>query len=119
VEGFVGRGVTFVDDIGEVPPGGTVVYSAHGISPAIRAAARERRLVEVDATCPLVVKVHMEVLRYARDGYTIIFVGHRNHDEAVGTVGEAPGSISVVQSPDEVGSLSMPDANKVAFVTQT
>src|SRR5439155_25080253 len=70
VEGFQGRGVTFVDDVSEVPIGGTVVYSAHGISPAVRASAKGRNLVEVDATCPLVVKVHMEVLRYARDGYT-------------------------------------------------
>ena len=97
------RGVTFVDDINEVPEGGVIVYSAHGISPEVRAAvAQSAGWCEVDATCPLVTKVHMEVLRYARDGYTILFVGHRNHDEAVGTVGEAPDPIVVVESPEEV-----------------
>src|SRR3954465_12395893 len=90
VDGFTRQGVTFVDDVNQVPQGGVIIYSAPGISPEIRRAARARRLMEVDATCPLVTKVHMEVLRYARDGYTIIFIGHRNHDEAVGTVGEAP-----------------------------
>src|SRR5262249_21314685 len=87
VDDFKSRGVTFVDAVSDVPVGATLVYSAHGISPAVRTEARSRNLVEVDATCPLVTKVHMEVLRYARDGYTIVFVGHRNHDEAVGTVG--------------------------------
>jgi 4-hydroxy-3-methylbut-2-enyl diphosphate reductase len=119
VEDFKRRGVTFVDDITEVPDGGVIVYSAHGISPEVRRQSRERRLVQVDATCPLVTKVHMEVLRYARDGYTILFVGHRNHDEAVGTVGEAPDSIVVVESPEEVRSARVPDPEKVAFVTQT
>jgi 4-hydroxy-3-methylbut-2-enyl diphosphate reductase len=119
VEDFKSRGVTFVDDISEVPENGLVVYSAHGISPEVRRASKNRKLVEVDATCPLVTKVHMEVLRYARDGYTIIFIGHRNHDEAVGTVGEAPQSIIVVESPEEVATLQVPDENKLAFVTQT
>jgi 4-hydroxy-3-methylbut-2-en-1-yl diphosphate reductase len=119
VDGFRGRGVTFVDDINEVPVGGTVVYSAHGISPQVREAARDRRLIEVDATCPLVTKVHMEVLRYARDGYTILFVGHRNHDEAVGTVGEAPDQIIVVESVEEAERLELPKEAKIALVTQT
>jgi 4-hydroxy-3-methylbut-2-en-1-yl diphosphate reductase len=119
VEDFKRRGVTFVDSINEVPEGALIVYSAHGISPEVRRLSRQRRLVEVDATCPLVTKVHMEVLRYARDGYTILFVGHRNHDEAVGTVGEAPGSIIVVESPEEVQAAQVPDPNQVAFVTQT
>src|SRR5438067_5010708 len=119
VEGFVGRGVTFVNEIDEVPVGGVVVYSAHGISPEIRRRAKERRLVEVDATCPLVFKVHMEVLRYARDGYTILFVGHRHHDEAVGTMGEAPRNVIIVESPEEVEAVNVPDPNKVAYVTQT
>jgi 4-hydroxy-3-methylbut-2-enyl diphosphate reductase len=119
VEGFQGRGVTFVNDIGEVPQGGLVVYSAHGISPEIRKQAKERRLIEVDATCPLVTKVHVEVVRYARDGCTILFVGHRNHDEAVGTVGEAPNHVVIVESPEEVEALNVADPNKVAFVTQT
>ena len=119
VEDFKGRGVTFVDDVNEVPDGAVLVYSAHGISPEVRRAAERKNLVEVDATCPLVTKVHMEVLRYARDGYTIIFVGHRKHDEAVGTVGEAPDRIVVVESPEEVEALVVPDPNKLAFVTQT
>ena len=119
VDGFQGRGVTFVNDIAEVPEGALVVYSAHGISPEIRRAARQRRLIEVDATCPLVTKVHMEVLRYARDGCTILFVGHRNHDEAVGTVGEAPEHVVIVESPEEVDALTVADPEKVAFVTQT
>jgi 4-hydroxy-3-methylbut-2-enyl diphosphate reductase len=119
VEDFQRRGVTFVNEVREVPEGALLVYSAHGISPEVRREARSRRLVEVDATCPLVTKVHMEVLRYARDGYTILFVGHREHDEAVGTVGEAPDSIIVVESPEEVERVSVPDSNKVAFVTQT
>ena len=119
VEGFQGRGVTFVNDVREVPVGGLVVYSAHGISPEVRQAAKERNLVEVDATCPLVTKVHMEVLRYARDGDTILFVGHRNHDEAVGTVGEAPDHVIIVESPEEVEAVAVADPNKVAFVTQT
>src|SRR5690349_9573900 len=119
VEDFKRRGVTFVDDVNDVPEGGVIVYSAHGISPDVRRTARARRLYEIDATCPLVTKVHMEVLRYARDGYTIIFVGHRNHDEAVGTMGEAPQNMIVVESPEEAEALQVPDANKLAFVTQT
>lgn len=119
VEDFQRRGVTFVNEIAEVPEGGIVVYSAHGISPSVRAASKNRKLVEVDATCPLVTKVHFEVIRYARDGYTILFVGHHNHDEAVGTVGEAPGSIVIVESPEEVWQVKVPDPDRVAFVTQT
>jgi 4-hydroxy-3-methylbut-2-enyl diphosphate reductase len=119
VDDFRTRGVVFVEDISEVPEGGLVVYSAHGISPAVRDASQKRRLVEVDATCPLVTKVHNEVLRYARDGYTILFIGHRHHDEAVGTLGEAPNNIIIVESPEEVEQLKIADENKIAFVTQT
>ena len=119
VDAFRDRGVTFVDSVEEVPHGSLLVYSAHGISPEVRAAARSRKLVEVDATCPLVTKVHMEVARYARDGYTILFVGHRRHDEAVGTVGEAPDRIIVVESAEEVQNVKVPDESRVAFVTQT
>ena len=119
VDDFRARGVTFVESIDEVPTGGVVIYSAHGVSPAVKAASAGRQLYEVDATCPLVTKVHMEVLRYARDGYHILFVGHRNHDEAVGTVGEAPGHITVVESPQEVDALAFTAGDKLAFVTQT
>ena len=119
VDGFRKRGVTFVDDIDEVPRGGLVVYSAHGISPEVRQRAKERRLIEVDATCPLVTKVHMEVLRYVRDGYTVIFIGHRKHDEAIGTVGEAPDSIIVVETPEEATNLKVKEQARLAYVTQT
>jgi 4-hydroxy-3-methylbut-2-enyl diphosphate reductase len=119
VEDFKRRGVTFVNEVEEVPPGAVLVYSAHGVSPAVRAAARNRRLIEVDATCPLVTKVHLEVLRFAKQGYTILFIGHKNHDEAVGTVGEAPGAIRVVETVEDVERLEVPDADKVAYVTQT
>jgi 4-hydroxy-3-methylbut-2-enyl diphosphate reductase len=119
VNDFRSRGVTFVDEVGEVPEGGVIVYSAHGISPAVRREAKARRLVEVDATCPLVIKVHLEVLKFAREGYTIIFIGHRGHDEAVGTVGEAPHAIRIVESPEEIAELQVPDPEKVAYVTQT
>jgi 4-hydroxy-3-methylbut-2-enyl diphosphate reductase len=119
VDDFKSRGVTFVDTIDEVPEGGVVVYSAHGISPEVRRLSKARNLVEVDATCPLVTKVHLEVLRFAKQGYTIVFIGHRNHDEAVGTVGEAPESIVVVESPEDVAALQVPDASKLAYVTQT
>ena len=119
VEDFQRRGVTFVNDVDEVPPGAVLVYSAHGISPAVRSAAKSRRLVEIDATCPLVTKVHLEVLKFAREGYTIVFIGHRNHDEAVGTVGEAPQSVVVVEGPDDVANLRVADSEKIAYVTQT
>src|ERR1700712_877731 len=112
VDGFRERGVTFVDSMSEVPSGGLVVYSAHGVSPKIRQESKGRNLVEVDATCPLVTKVHLEVLRFAKDGYQIIFIGHRNHDEAIGTVGEAPQSIVVVDSSEAVGHITFPDPNK-------
>lgn len=119
VEGFRQRGVTFVDDLNDVPEGSVVVYSAHGVSPALRQLARQRRLHEVDATCPLVTKVHLEVLRFARDGYTIIFIGHANHDEAIGTLGEAPASIILIEGPEDVEHLKVRDPNKLAYVTQT
>ena len=119
VNDFRARGVTFVDDLAEVPAGGVVVYSAHGVAPSLRAEAKRRGLVEIDATCPLVTKVHLEVLRFAKQGHTIVFVGHRNHDEAIGTVGEAPESIVVVESPEEVERLQVPDPDRLAYVTQT
>ena len=119
VEDFQSRGVVFVNSITDVPEGGVVVYSAHGIAPEIRRQSKARRLVEIDATCPLVTKVHAEVIRFGKEGYTIIFVGHRNHDEAVGTVGEAPGSIVVVEKPEEVPGLKVGNEDKIAYVTQT
>jgi 4-hydroxy-3-methylbut-2-enyl diphosphate reductase len=119
VDDFRARGVVFVDSVTEVPHGSVVVYSAHGISPAIREESRRRELVEVDATCPLVIKVHHEVLRFAKEGYSILFIGHAQHDEAVGTVGEAPDAITVVESVEDVERLHVKDPNRVAYVTQT
>lgn len=119
VSDFKLRGVVFVDSIDEVPEGKIVVFSAHGVSPAVRQAAADRNLQPVDATCPLVTKVHNEVIRYARDGYHIIFIGHRNHQEAVGTVGEAPSSITVVDDPTEIEHLNFEPSQKLAYVTQT
>ena len=119
VEDFKSRGVTFVDEVEEVPEGAVLVYSAHGISPDVRRRSRARRLVEIDATCPLVTKVHLEVLRFAKEGYSIVFIGHRKHDEAVGTVGEAPDRITVVETEADVDALNLPDPDRVAYVTQT
>ncbi|HZN64059.1 MAG TPA: 4-hydroxy-3-methylbut-2-enyl diphosphate reductase [Tepidisphaeraceae bacterium] len=119
VEDFKSRGVTFVDTVDQVPPGAVLVYSAHGISPAVREEAKARKLVEVDATCPLVTKVHLEVLKFAKEGYTIVFIGHAGHDEAVGTVGEAPKSVVLVEGPEDVARLEVPDPDKLAYVTQT
>jgi len=119
VDDLRARGVVFVDSIEQVPPGSVVVYSAHGVSPKVRLQSQDRKLVEVDATCPLVTKVHLEVLRFAKKGYTIIFVGHRDHDEAIGTVGEAPNNIIVVESPEDVLKLQVSDTARLAYVTQT
>ena len=119
VEDFKSRGVTFVDTVDQVPQGAVLVYSAHGISPAVREEAKARKLVEVDATCPLVTKVHLEVLKFAKEGYTIVFIGHAGHDEAVGTVGEAPKSVVLVEGPEDVAKLNVPDPEKLAYVTQT
>jgi 4-hydroxy-3-methylbut-2-enyl diphosphate reductase len=119
VERFNRRGVIFVDDIGEIPPGATVLYSAHGVAPAIRNASAERRLRAIDATCPLVTKVHLEAVRFAREGYTVLLIGHEGHDEVLGTMGEVPGHIHLVQDADEVQGLHFPPGTKLAYLTQT
>jgi 4-hydroxy-3-methylbut-2-enyl diphosphate reductase len=119
VERFVKRGVVFVDSIEEVPEGGTVLYSAHGVAPAIREASARRRLRAIDATCPLVTKVHMEAVRFAKEGYTILLIGHEGHDEVVGTMGEAPRHMILVQDEDEAEKLQLPPDAKLAFLTQT
>jgi len=119
VDDFRRRGVAFVERVEDVPAGAILIFSAHGVSPAVRAAAAARGLRQVDATCPLVTKVHNEVIRYAREGYHIVFVGHRDHQEAVGTVGEAPGHITVVEDAAEVAHLDLPETDKLAYVTQT
>jgi 4-hydroxy-3-methylbut-2-enyl diphosphate reductase len=119
VEGFKAKGVVFVDSIDQIPPNSTVVYSAHGVSPEIRRQACGRNLLQIDATCPLVAKVHIEAVRYAKQKFTIILIGHRDHDEVVGTLGEAPDAIIVVQTLADVENLSIPDDHRVAYLTQT
>lgn len=119
VERFRGRGVVFVDDISEVPNGGTVLFSAHGVSPVIRKHATERNLRAIDATCPLVTKVHNEAIRFARDGFTIVLIGHEGHDEVIGTMGEAPANMVLVEDTDDVANLALPADAKLAFLTQT
>ncbi len=119
VERFEAMGVVFVDSIDDVPEGQTVVFSAHGVSPAIRASAKARGCRMIDATCPLVTKVHMEAVRYAKQGYHILLVGHAGHDEVEGTLGEAPGSITIVESPDDVAALPFTENDRLAYLTQT
>lgn len=119
VERFTAQGVTFVDEIAEVPAGAVLLYSAHGVSPEIREQARQRGLQAIDATCPLVTKVHMEAVRYARDGYHIVLIGHEGHDEVIGTMGEAPESITLVESPEQVDALPFTVDDKIAYLTQT
>jgi len=119
VQRLVGKGVVFVNSIEEVPEGATVVYSAHGVSPEVRRQSRARSLVQVDATCPLVAKVHFEAIRYARQKFTIVLIGHHDHDEVVGTLGEAPDSIIVVESAEDVANLDIPEDHRIAYLTQT
>jgi 4-hydroxy-3-methylbut-2-enyl diphosphate reductase len=119
VDHFRARGVTFVNDLAEVPAGATLLFSAHGVSPEIRRAARERNLRAIDATCPLVTKVHLEAIKYARAGYTIFLIGHEGHDEVIGTMGEAPEAIILVETPDDVARLEVADETRVAYLTQT
>jgi 4-hydroxy-3-methylbut-2-enyl diphosphate reductase len=119
VERFKARGVVFVDSIEDVPEGATVLYSAHGVAPAVREASARRRLRAIDATCPLVTKVHTEAIRYAREGYTIVLIGHEGHDEVVGTMGEVPHSIQLVEDEADVAALTFPPDAKLAYLTQT
>src|ERR1700757_3334478 len=119
VDRFSRRGVVFVDRIEDIPSGANVLYSAHGVSPAIRQASLERNLRAIDATCPLVTKVHLEAVRFAREGYTILLIGHEGHDEVLGTMGEAPEHIRLVQDVSDVERLDFPSGAKLAYLTQT
>ena len=119
VERFRGEGAVFVDDLHDVPEGGSLLFSAHGVSPEVRQVARERRLKTIDATCPLVTKVHLEAVRYAKSGYKIILVGHAGHDEVIGTMGEAPDAFVLVGTVEEVDRLEFPPETKLAYLTQT
>jgi 4-hydroxy-3-methylbut-2-enyl diphosphate reductase len=119
VEHFHQRGAIFVNQLAEVPPGAHLLFSAHGVSPEVRRQAAQRRLATIDATCPLVTKVHREAVSYAAVGYTIVLVGHAGHDEVVGTMGEAPGAFVLVQTPEDVDKLEVADPEKLAYLTQT
>lgn len=116
---FRERGAVFVDDLDQVPSGRIVVFSAHGVSPQVRKRAAERGLQAIDATCPLVTKVHSEAIRYARQGFQILLVGHADHQEVVGTRGEAPDAIQVVECPDCIAKLTIKDPEKLVYLTQT
>src|SRR5919206_3697231 len=119
VEELQGKGAIFVDSVEEVPEGARLIYSAHGVSPEVREASKLRALRVIDATCPLVTKVHVEAVKFAKEGYSLILIGHRDHDEVIGTLGEAPAVTQVVGSPAEVEALTVPDPNRIAYLTQT
>jgi 4-hydroxy-3-methylbut-2-enyl diphosphate reductase len=112
-------GAIFVEETDEVPEGSTVVFSAHGVAPEVHEQARDRRLRTIDATCPLVTKVHNEARRFAADGYDILLIGHEGHEEVVGTTGEAPEHIKLVQGPDEVAQAQVRDPSRVVWLSQT
>jgi 4-hydroxy-3-methylbut-2-enyl diphosphate reductase len=119
VEELRAKGTVFVDTLLEVPSGATVVFSAHGVSPEVREKAKAKNLKVIDATCPLVTKVHLEAVKYAREGYTIVLIGHKGHEEVVGTMGEAPQHMVLISSREEVEQLQPPDSNRIAYLTQT
>ena len=119
VESFKRRGVVFVQSLDDIPAGATVVFSAHGIPPSVGMTAKKRRLRVVDATCPFVTRVHSAVRLHARRGFTVIMIGHRNHDEVIGVVGEAPDHVVVVENEAEARAITVSDAGRVAVVTQT
>ena len=119
VEELRSVGALFVDELDEVPSGARVIFSAHGVSPAVREAAKARGLLVIDATCPLVTKVHLEAIKFARQGYTIVLIGHQGHEEVEGTMGEAPLNMVLVETVDDVDRLEIADPTKVAHLTQT
>jgi len=112
-------GAVFVEELDEVPAGARAIFSAHGVAPAVRKQARERGLDIIDATCPLVTKVHLEAVRFARDGFSIVLIGHKDHDEVIGTLGEVPDRTFLVETVDDVDRLQVPDPSRVRFLTQT
>src|SRR3954462_14622320 len=116
VETFRDKGAIFVDSLADVPVGATLLFSAHGVSPEIRQLAGQRKLLAIDATCPLVTKVHLEAIRFAKDGYRIVRIGHEGHDEVIGTMGEAPEAILLVESPEEVDQLPSPQSDRLAYL---
>ena len=119
VERLRARGAVFVEEVTEAPEGSILVFSAHGISPEVRRMAKERSLRVIDATCPLVSKVHYEAIKFAKAGLHVLLIGHADHDEVIGTMGEIPGQISLVQDVEDVQSVQVPDPERVAVITQT
>ena len=119
VDELRGAGAIFVEELDEVPSGARVIYSAHGVAPSVRTQARMRKLQVIDATCPLVTKVHLEAVKFARKGYTIILIGHKDHDEVIGTLGEAPESTTLVSTVEDVDRLEVKDPTRVSYITQT
>jgi len=119
VDELKGKGAVFVEEVDEVPDGSWLIYSAHGISPNVRDSARRKKLRTIDATCPLVTKVHLEAIHYARRGYTILLIGHEDHDETVGTLGEAPDAIRLIETKEEAELVQVSDPERVAYLTQT
>ncbi|MDR3700448.1 MAG: 4-hydroxy-3-methylbut-2-enyl diphosphate reductase [Candidatus Sulfopaludibacter sp.] len=119
VDELQGAGAVFVEELDEVPVGARAIFSAHGVSPSVRRQAKERSLHVIDATCPLVTKVHLEAVRFARDGYTVVLIGHKDHDEVIGTLGEVPESSFLVETVDDVNLLELPDPSRVRYLTQT
>jgi 4-hydroxy-3-methylbut-2-enyl diphosphate reductase len=119
VDELKAAGAIFIDELADVPSGSRLIFSAHGVSPAVRKEAAERNLNVIDGTCPLVTKVHLEAVRYAKKGYSIVLVGHSNHDEVVGTMGEAPECTYLVEKPEDVAGLTLPDETKIVYLTQT
>jgi len=119
VEELKALGAIFVEELDEVPAGARVIYSAHGVAPEVRTQARQRNLKVIDATCPLVTKVHLEAKKFARQGYTIVLIGHKDHDEVIGTLGEAPESTALVSTVEDVDRLQVADPERVSFITQT
>ncbi len=112
-------GAIFIEDLNEVPEGSRIIYSAHGIPPSVREHAKKRRLIEIDASCGLVIRVHSAAKRFAEKGYHIILIGHKNHVEVIGTAGHVPGNCSIVESPEDVEALSFAPDQKLFYVTQT
>jgi 4-hydroxy-3-methylbut-2-enyl diphosphate reductase len=112
-------GAIFVEELDEVPAGGRAIFSAHGVAPSVRRQAKERNLEIIDATCPLVTKVHLEAVRFARDGFSIVLIGHKDHDEVIGTLGEVPDRSYLVETVEDADRLELPDPTRVRYLTQT
>jgi len=119
VDRFVREGAVFVNAVEEVPEGAVLLFSAHGVAPEVRRVAEERKLRAIDATCPLVTKVHLEAIKYAKQGYRIMLIGHEGHDEVIGTIGQAPDAFTLVESPEDVDGLRFGRDDKLAYLTQT